>query len=197
MYDKNAKETLNILFVSGLKGSGKDYVTDQLLYIMPYSHRAVFADAIKSILSKSLNVTVEELNYNKNHGQLRAFIKYRRVIHLAIDFRALLNTFGHDVMKPWFGETVWVDKVVERLPKAGVVILSDWRYHIEIDTIRSARPDANIITIRVDDYNLDAGEHSAEREIAEYPFDIRIDNTSKFGRWNIMEDLYTIRSLLK
>lgn len=163
--------------LSGYKNCGKDWVAEKLHEHIVDSKVLAFAEPMKDILSKTLGVTLEEFDKCKNEESnvlidIEGEFDYININNV----RQIIQRFGNEAMKTQFGETVWSDLLVSKLPEEGIVIVSDWRFLIEHDVVFKV---ANILTVRIQDDNLSAGEHASERELDSFDFDIVLNNTPK------------------
>lgn len=156
------KQNRTVILISGYKRSGKDYVADIFNKIFPDSSIKRFADPMKHILSTTLGLTLGELEHRKNRDMVE---------------RTYLQLFGNEAMKPWFGESVWADLLVSHIPESETVIIPDFRFLIEHETI--LKQFERVVTIRVIDKNLNPGAHASEHELDNFNFDYYIDNTEK------------------
>ena len=104
---------MKIILVNGKKRSGKDWfasVLQERLDDQGYSSEIMaFADPIKNIISQSLGISEEALDKFKNTDEPIS-IKGKKVSNC----RLILQKFGTEAMKEWFGEDVWVDLLLQR-----------------------------------------------------------------------------------
>lgn len=148
-----------VVLIGGKKRHGKDTHAKSLQSKLKAQGKKVtlehFATPIKSILIESGIVT--GLEENK-----------------ALE-RPLFQIFGNDVMKKWFGNTVWADSmkhVLARLEEEGydAVIIPDFRYPCEVEVLRRSWV---VRTFRVIRPNLpeDPDTHSSENSLDDFTFD--------------------------
>lgn len=162
----------NVIFmISGKAGSGKDAVANALeQQLMKDGYpvlRIAFADAVKDMLTRYY-----DWDGNKDeHG------------------RAMLQELGTTKMRAMF-PTYWAELVAKFIAATHkdwlYVLISDWRFVNEFDTISDYNTD--VVTIRVDRYNEDGTEyintnmtdaqreHVSETELDKFPFDYVIEN---------------------
>jgi len=157
---------MKVVLISGLKRSGKDYVSDMLKIT-----KLSFAKPLKMILAETLSLKMSELENFKNQ---ELDIKVGNLI--CTDFRTALQKFGTEVMQSWFGKDVWVDLLIDNLPDVECVVVSDWRFKREYEVLSEK---FDVFTVRVEDYNLTPDEHKSEQDLLDFKFDYKIDNSNK------------------
>lgn len=158
--------------ISGYRNSGKNYVADELqkqLESLGYSvAQMAFADPLKQALSKTLSISIDQLNLYKNNPN-----DYIATVHTqCTTVRTMLQNLGTE-MKNQFGEEIFVDAVRRKLivTSEDFAIVTDARYDIEYNL---GLPTTNL---RVIGYKPN-DTHSSERlPTVEQHF--TIDNTSK------------------
>jgi hypothetical protein len=110
----------HIVQISGKKGHGKSTVAELLKIELGERAKIYnFADPLKQILAATLNISVEELEANKN---------------LLPQYRSMLQRLGTEGLKPIFGDDVWLklaQKYCETLCVNCVLIIPDWRFKVE------------------------------------------------------------------
>lgn len=164
---------LRVILVSGYKRSGKDYVAEKLNERIEDSQVLAFAEPIKEILATTLGISKSTFDKYKNNSELLFTLDGT----LVTDCRSMIQQFGNEAMKSQFGNEVWTNLLISKLPVDGVVIVSDWRFIVEYEGI-VAKAD-EVITIRVIDDNLTAGTHASEHELDNFPFMYQLNNTPK------------------
>ena len=169
-----------IIMVSGLKRSGKDYISNIIKNELIKEGYTVdifaFAKPIKDILTKTLNISLDELDTYKNE---KTPIVIDDIEHT--NMRNVLQDFGK-VMKNTFGKDVWSKAMIENInnSKADIIIISDFRFLIEYESLKSL--DCDIITVNVLDFNLKLDDsHPSEKELIDnnFKYDACLDNTAK------------------
>ncbi len=169
-----------VILISGYKDSGKSFVAE-LLSKMFQSQVFAFADPMKDILCTTLSISKDDLNrYKKNADEVLMGSDFNG--HNHTDMRTIIQRFGSEAMKSMFGDMVWTDLMVERIERESklddYVIVSDWRF---IDEYIGVAEAYDVITVRVDDHDLNAGEHSSEHQLDTFNFDYRFNNTGHDG----------------
>lgn len=171
---------MQIILVNGKKRSGKDYFAEQLANYLDEigktSEVMSFAEPIKDIIAETFDITLEQLDDYKNAKQSVGIIHSKMDGHdyqKLTDFRLILQKFGTEAMKAWFGEDVWVQLLMQRVQNLDVdyVIVPDFRFLTEV------LDDAITVKIKNDDVDNSKDQHRSETELDEFQFDWIIDNT--------------------
>ena len=169
-----------IVLINGKKRAGKDYFAHLLqedLKTRGYTSEIMsFAWPIKEILSRTFNMSIEELEECKNNPdeyKIRVDIPNGRETPdvLTTDFREILQVFGTEAMKEQFGEEVWRDLLMRRAnrSKCDFVIVPDFRFLSE---------NVANITIKITNNDLqDNDQHRSENELNGFEFNYYVDNT--------------------
>lgn len=184
---------LNTVFMfNGLKRAGKDTIARLLQEVLKEDFDLdfqilAFAKPMKNIISKSLGVTLEELENLKNAEDIMYFHNKER------DFRKLIEDFGQAV-KEEMGQDIWAritwGKIEESIEAQGLgCIISDFRFPIEYPSYS----DYNIVTIKVENANVSCSGSLAETSLDDFHLDYYIQNDIKWGNdaeeMEIVEDL--------
>lgn len=172
-----------IILISGLKRSGKNYISNIMKNIMLDNGETVveksFAYYMKYILSTTMGVSMETFERLKNDNTIIS----DNTGEINTTARTMLQTFGSDVMYGLFGNTIWSDLAVKDLLKtvqSGTVIYTDFRHVHEYDAIINEFGDC--VTIRIEDGRVALPtDHESERNLtdANFKFDYVIDNSAK------------------
>jgi len=171
---KEMKE-MKIILINGKKRSGKDYfaklLQDELYKNKKTSCIMGFADPIKEIISKTLNISLSDLDTFKNTKE--KIIVQKNGFQEITDFRQVLQTFGTEAMKPIFGEGVWVKLFLSRAHSSHVdfVIVPDFRFISE---------EISEITVKIRNDEIDYAcedSHTSENELNDFKFKYTIDNS--------------------
>lgn len=169
-----------LILINGKKRSGKDYfaklVQMELLNHNKSSKIMSFADPIKDIISTTLDISKEDLEKYKNDDNSYglAVQSYQSGIIEecnVINFRGILQRFGTEAMKQWFGEDVWVKLLKQQAEKLNYdyIIVPDFRFLCE---------DVGDITVKIKNDDVECiDNHRSENELNDYRFDCIIDNT--------------------
>lgn len=166
---------MKLILLNGLPRSGKDTVADYIVNNYNYKKMA-FADAIKDIVSKTFQISKQELDDYKNHPDL---IKIK-FADKERTFRSVIQHFGDEGIKPVFGNDVWADvgyRKIQELFKEGYnVVCSDFRFLVEYRDI----PKHDVITVFIKDgKKLPLEGHVSDVELYknDFKFDHIIENT--------------------
>lgn len=168
------------ILINGKKRSGKDYFAAELqneLLKHNFSSKIMsFADPIKDIISTTLDISKEDLEKYKNDDNSYglAVQSYQSGIieeGNVINFRGILQRFGTEAMKQWFGEDVWVKLLKQQAEKLNYdyIIVPDFRFLCE---------DVGDITVKIKNDDVECiDNHRSENELNDYRFHYIIDNT--------------------
>lgn len=162
-----------IILVNGLPRAGKDTVSD---FIVNKGYEKLsFATIMKEIIARSFDITLEQLDEYKNYTD-----KYQIKLGSSplTNFRKLLQKFGTEGMKPFFGDSVWADLVYKKIINENKekVIISDFRFLCEYQNPK----DYKVITVLVKDKReLPLEGHASDVELYQnnFKFDYIIENT--------------------
>jgi len=175
----NSKSQL-IIQLSGKKRAGKDTVAKYLATALEtaYDYKVEvmsFAEPMKEIISTTLGISLEDLDLFKNRNdiyRLRVIDTESNTPLHTTDCRQILQQFGSESMKKWFGNDVWSNLLNQRIKDstADVIIIPDWRF--EIEEITSS------LKIRINSNNCDLNDtHVSEISLDNYEhFDLLLNN---------------------
>ncbi len=170
-----------VILISGYKNSGKDFVAELLQKQIVDSEVLAFATPMKDIISTMFGISKSTLDEYKNNEDVIYVNDHHSCptwVSKLTDFRVIIQKFGSEAMKPVFGDDVWTDLMVENIHqlKCEYIIVSDWRFINEYQGINDSY---EVVTVRVDDHNLSAGEHDSEHQLDNFQFDYNLNNTDK------------------
>lgn len=169
-----------VIQLSGKKRAGKDtvakYLTTALETAYDYKVEVMsFAEPMKEIISTTLGISLEDLDLFKNRNdiyRLRVIDTESNTPLHTTDCRQILQQFGSESMKKWFGNDVWSNLLNQRIKDstADVIIIPDWRF--EIEEITSS------LKIRISSNNCDLNDtHVSEISLDNYEhFDLLLNN---------------------
>ena len=163
---------MKYILINGKKRAGKDFFASLLYAELVRAGYTVavlsFADPIKDIMSVALNCTHDELNEFKNN-KAPIYIQNKHVS----DARQVLQNFGTEAMKKYFGEDVWVNLLRSRAEKtnADIIIVPDFRFFSE------HLPGSTTVRVLNRDISGTSDAHRSENELNEFKFDYELDNT--------------------
>jgi hypothetical protein len=150
-----------LIGICGLKKSGKDTVASILSRaLLPQrTVRIGFADALKEEVARSLGVTPEYINANKDN------------------FRLILQGWGTDFRRKLHGEDYWIQKWLSKVAKwpddVDNILVPDVRFANEYDVIKELN--GTIIYVIRDDV-ITGDLHQSEIGCMTFKSDIRILN---------------------
>lgn len=143
---------MQIIGISGKKQSGKDTLGAMLVANSELpAQRVAFADALKEEVAAACGVTI-------------AFIETNKTV-----FRPILQWWGTDFRRRYFGDDYWVVKVYEKILEASklgvlLVVITDTRFQSEFNAlkklnacmVRIARPSQLTGDTHLSETDLDA-----------------------------------------
>ena len=139
-----------------------------------------FADALKELALEADPIIQggAKVNVNIGHGRLRHIVHgmggWDRSKDDFPEVRTFLQNLGLGARKV-FGETFWVDRLIERASRFQRVVIPDVRFQNEADAIQAAGG----IVIRIDRPGYVARGHVSETELADWEgWDHVIGNSS-------------------
>ena len=171
---------MQLILVNGKKRSGKDYFAQilkgELAKVGKTADVMSFAGPIKEIIAETFDISLQDLDDYKNQARACG-ISHSKMdgyeFEKLTDFRLILQKFGTEAMKKFFGEDVWVKLLAERAFKstADFIIVPDFRFLTE-DV-----PGA--ITVKIKNANFDNSKdlHRSETELDNFTFMYTFDNT--------------------
>ena len=188
---------MKLILVNGKKRSGKDYFAKALETQLKLDGKTVevmsFADPIKRIIARTFDITLEQLDEYKNdkrsvgisHSKFDGY-EFEKLT----DFRLILQRFGTEAMKSYFGDEVWVDLLMKhaRHSDKDFIIVPDFRFKCE-DTGEG-------ITVKIRNDEIDnacTDTHPSENELNDYKFMYIIDNS---GYRDITNDVKEFANIL-
>lgn len=168
-----------IILIAGGKGQGKDTFAGILKELKPELALKAFADPLKDIICKSLNITRDKLDFFKNDESYRiGFGSPKGKLCTGTTVRQLLQNFGTEGMKPIFGNTVWAEVFATSLEPNTDYVVTDFRVLEEIQYLNENLGDIyQIITVQVQrDLGDTTDGHITENGLVDFEFDYVIDN---------------------
>ena len=162
---------VRVLGLSGWARSGKDSVAEFLEERCGYVKMS-FAQPIKEALER-LNPTIDVEGHRLSMSVAVEKIGWEPLKSMSQEVRPLLQRFGSEVGREMFGDDIWVDYAMDRIPDGAKVVFSDVRYPNEADAIR--REGGQVWRIERNG-NSPANDHTSEHALNKYNFDQRIYN---------------------
>ena len=167
-----------VIMILGLKRSGKDYTGDLLAQELNCGTYA-FANDIKTIIAGTFGITENELDKMKNDPDYSVLINHSDHPDKSIkelSFRKIIQEFGQTI-KSIYNEEFWSTRLLENILNSDdeYAVITDTRYHVEIDTISKYCDVSTVRIINNDLKNTDL--HSSEQELKDYKCDVELDNT--------------------
>lgn len=164
--------------LSGVAGSGKDYIASRLIEDHGYT-RFALADPMKRIVADVLGITIEEVNTRKEREP---------------GVRRALQLLGTEVGRDCLGENVWVNKLLRDVrtfenkkeaegeawgvePDPTNVVITDCRFRNEFGALKAAGFRMVYVTCPQEYRRLtgEAAAHPSETDLMDYVADKRFD----------------------
>jgi len=134
---------MSIILLRGFSNSGKDFIGEILCNQYNYT-RYAFADSLKNIVAKQLNCSIEILHSQEGKSQVCETDSLRRTYRqILIDEALRLRNIDSDFFAKQCCKDIKHDKVV----------ITDWRYPNEFQTIKNAFPNYKIIPVYIQRFN--------------------------------------------
>ena len=183
-----------LILINGYKRSGKDYTGELITNLIGRKKCNIvsFAEPIKKIIACTFDISLNELEKYKNTTEsfgieTKVYSKCQPSETLAFtNFRAILQKFGTEAMKPQFGNNVWAKLCIKKVRKSKkkINLITDFRFLTEFEEAKkySNKGKYKLITINVFNNDIDNTDmHASESELKDnkFKFDFYIDNTSQ------------------
>lgn len=171
---------MKIILVNGKKRSGKDFFAQTLKTELEKLGKSIevmsFAGPLKDIIAQTFDITNKQLDDYKNLEQEVGIITKKMSgtdCEILTDFRSILQKFGTEAMKNYFGEDVWAELLLKRAQQSNVdfIVVPDFRFFSE------ELPGAITVKIKNSDFDNSKDMHRSETELDSFEFMYTIDNT--------------------
>lgn len=170
---------IRIWLLSGYAGSGKTAAAQYFQTFLPSSTRytTAFADAVKDDVAHLYSFPRHLCDTQEGKASvIKTSDGPKTVRTLLIDYSL--------AKKEAYGENVWATEVVrriqqkrERRPDITDIIIHDWRFKIEIETLQNEFGVSAILhTVRIRRSSIQSLPFPSEHDIDTYPFSIYIEN---------------------
>lgn len=190
---------MDILALSGKKGSGKDFLGNFLCQERNYT-RIAFADPLKK--------AIEEI-FSLNHDQLYGSDKEKEDIYWGVSPRWLMTTIGTEMFRDFFGllmktkgiwseeekANIWVkcaEKKIQVLREKGLskFVITDLRFKNEANWVKKN----NGVIININrPQNTSSSDHISETDLSEEYFDHTFLNDDESAPDRFLELVSEIR----
>lgn len=194
MLDNLVKGEKTIVLISGKMRSGKDTIAnilkDRLVSKNTNPVIMHFSDAMKFILSKTLDIPYDNLNTLKNNNaeiNIKGKLTDDVTMNVYTNMRRILQMFGTDAMQEVFGKDIWeslMQRKIENDKEHNIFIIPDFRFKHEY--FKNPYKNwyttdlTNFITIRVnsalEDSERHENKHISENDLDDFSFDVEINN---------------------
>ena len=166
---------LTIVMLSGWAGSGKDAAAALMVEEMGFQ-RFAFADVMKTACAHSCHLPLEDFTLPvRKDAPLRRHIKE---FPEAKTPRDILLDYGR--RKRAVDDGIFARHVAENIQAAAAdmdrFVISDWRFPIEYDTLRTVFPTARIIRVRITRASVTPLATPTEHLLDNADFDVTIQN---------------------
>lgn len=156
-----------IILLRGYSRSGKDFVGNILCKQYHY-HRFAFADSLKKLVAETFDCPIEQLHSQEGKQEICPSDPNKRTYRQILIDEALRIRSQHD--------TIFAEQCCQSIQtsRATRIVITDWRYPIELDIIQQYFPHATILPvhlIRVDQSHSpisDSSEYHLEKRTSDY-----------------------------
>lgn len=162
-----------IHLLSGWSGSGKD-ATASILVEKYQFVRLAFADVLKNMIAEEYNFPVRWTTTE---------IGKQTMLPCGKTVRQCLIQRGQEIRQergdPGFFARQ-VAREIQQLPPTQNIVISDWRFPIELETLQRELPDRQILQIRVQRQNQEASwvkDDFTEHQLDAWPFEYILQNS--------------------
>lgn len=166
-----------VFLIKGKKRHGKNFTGRLLTNLLKRKGYSVvqyqFADTLKNIIADTFNISRDKLRTLKNDEELKLKIGNDNYG----TFRKILQRFGSNAMKKFFGNDVWASRALKQMKNCydDCIIITDWRYKVELQTLIDGG--LNITTIDVSNPSIkNYDTHKSETELDDFNCDFLVTN---------------------
>jgi hypothetical protein len=162
---------LTIVMLTGWSGCGKDAAATLMIEEMHFA-RFAFADAVKEECATLYGLPLDRFYHGKDRTLERPVISWPS----ARTPRDLLLLHAADARKK--DDSLYARMVAHAIKDSDAqrIVISDWRHHVEMETLRANFPDAQIITVRIMRTAVTQRPEHNEHELDGVPPHITIHN---------------------
>jgi hypothetical protein len=163
---------VEVIGLSGYARSGKDTAADYLVENYGYTKMS-FAAPMKEALYK-LNPDIRDIgNLVLSVRQAVDLAGWEGVKALTPSIREYLQRFGTEVGRETWGQDFWVDAAINKIEDGTKVVFADVRFPNEADAIKKLG--GQVWRVERDGVGP-ANDHISEHALADYSFDVVLDN---------------------
>ncbi len=139
---------MNIILLCGFSGSGKDYVGGTICKYHGYK-RFAFADSLKKLLSEKYDIPIEDFHCQATKASICESDPQKRTLRkLMIDEALTYRAVDDNIFAKYCAKDILESGYTN-------IVITDWRFINEEQTIRQMFPNANIYKVRVLRLNQD------------------------------------------
>jgi hypothetical protein len=164
-----------ILLLSGWSNSGKSTVAE----LLSQQHQAkvyAFADELKNMVAEEFQFPFEWTQSQEGKQQ---------VVQTGKTVRDLLIQRGQEIRAEKNDPGFFARQVAKKILKSNPSVLhvvSDWRLHVELETLKQELPDIHLFTVRIQrngQVQSPVVDSLTEHELDSYSFDYVLKNAGK------------------
>jgi adenylate kinase family enzyme len=161
-----------ILLLSGWSGSGKDATASILIQKYDFQ-RLAFADILKEIVAKEFHFPVEWTRTEQGK---------QNILSNGKTVRENLIQRGQEIRQEKGDPGFFARKIAQKIheaPSNQKYAISDWRFPVELKTLRQELPDRQILPIRIQRQNQEVSgvqDDFTEHQLDSWPFDFLLNN---------------------
>lgn len=155
---------MKIIGLSGKKCVGKDTVADIIINSTANSCKIGFADALYREVATMM---LQADNFKINEESIEDKITY--IKNNKSHFRTLLQWWGTDYRRKFFGDNYWIEKCIDKiklLPSESLVVVPDVRFINEFEAIKKLG--GTVWRIYRPHSPNETDNHSSETELSSY-----------------------------
>jgi len=175
-------DEFNIIALCGGKKNGKDTAATLILALLAEKHiqakRFAFADSLKLEVAQAFNVSVNEIDNNKDF------------------WRPILQVWGTEFRRKYqSNDNYWVEKMIQKLymffdDSRKVAVITDCRFPNEVEALRNTYKTLFVYINRTMDSDV-GSSHSSEHGVSMNDCDIAISNNG-----TIEDLLHNLRAVM-
>ena len=172
-----------IWLIAGYSGSGKTEAAKQMLEILPASTSTTFAKCVKDDVSTIYNIQRDTLETQEGKAAYIDTYESPSSEENEKDCRKTARDLliSHSsTMKTLYGDDIWAKYVASEIQSVYAlykhIVVHDWRYIDEYDTLRSRFPLATIKTVRIIRSSVRPMNVPSEHELDDFNTDIVLHN---------------------
>jgi hypothetical protein len=154
-----------IILVSGWIKSGKDTFAELLQKEYNFTQVA-FADSLKTYVASKYKIPVSWCYTHEGKDSIikKVGMTVRQVLIKESERIKEINPFH------------WVNATIYSIRSCPNVVISDFRFPVEVNRLKQIFPERHIVTVRINRFEKALSAHFTEHALDDYDFDIIVDN---------------------